>query len=493
MEALGATLDAARAWAFPVSGLLLAFYPAAILMWTVIEGRLAADKQTSSAAALVSPESLEESVFKEAAKPKTTDAHVETGRSRGVALPLAIAAAVLLVLAGAGAGFVHLAGRSSGDARCGAGQPEGSAGKPATGPAPFGGSGGPTANAGASVGGSGVTMGVALVAGLTAAGLAVSARARSGLRALASAMASTEVVPRYSPPTPNGVSLWHDVDLHVKSWLDEDTGLYHYVNEMPRGCLQKFEVQPHLPENRVEEDPKGSSRLAAFGRPVPFNYGCFPQTFRDPEHRDELCGAPGDNDPLDVLDLASGVAGVGQVVRCRPLGAVCLIDEGEADWKILAVNVNVREPLADARSIHDVNRLAPGRINECLQWIDDFKRSSGKNEATLDFTIHDMSTALRLIAQDHVCWQKLLQEAGADNMARGQHWVRPPRRSALTQQLKQMPRPKLGWSSSMVPGASLRVTAPWPLVGVSPAMAASRTHATMRQQECSASSPTTSP
>ena len=33
--------------------------------------------------------------------------------------------------------------------------------------------------------------------------------------------------------------------------------------------------------------------------------------------------------------------GVGEVVRCRPLGAVCLIDEGEADWKLLLLLVVV--------------------------------------------------------------------------------------------------------------------------------------------------------
>ena len=119
------------------------------------------------------------------------------------------------------------------------------------------------------------------------------------------------------------------------------------VNEMPMGTLRKYEVQPSsqdaasfastrlqlspilrpdAPHNAIEEasrllseassivemivllkDTKGSKKLAAFGtgpnahqwllrlpadlaramsnpgKPVPFNYGCFPQTYRDPE------------------------------------------------------------------------------------------------------------------------------------------------------------------------------------------------------------------
>ena len=54
----------------------------------------------------------------------------------------------------------------------------------------------------------------------------------------------------------------------------------------------------------IREDVKGSNRLKSFGKLVPFNYGCFPQTFRDPFEHDELHQAPGDNDPLDVIDVS---------------------------------------------------------------------------------------------------------------------------------------------------------------------------------------------
>jgi inorganic pyrophosphatase len=230
---------------------------------------------------------------------------------------------------------------------------------------------------------------------------------------------------KYTPPPCGDISLWHDVDLHVRTWLDEDTGLFRYVNEMPLGTLQKFEVQPGEVGNAIVEDPKGSARLEAFGQPTTFNYGCFPQTYRDPDKVDELYGAGGDDDPLDVLDLGDAATGVGAVVRCRPLGAVCLIDEGQADWKILAVNVNQPGPLGDARSVQDVERLRPGRVKQVLHWIDDFKKSSGKDTAELHFEIHDARKARELIAEDHASWKQLLSQAGSDGYARG-HWIRHP-------------------------------------------------------------------
>jgi len=229
-------------------------------------------------------------------------------------------------------------------------------------------------------------------------------------------------------------SLWHDVSLFVKDWLDTPSGLLRYVNEMPMGGLKKFEVQPDVPHNAIREDCKGSQKLAAFGRPVPFNYGCFPQTFRDPEKVCELYGAPGDDDPLDVLDLSDACVGVGSIVTCRPLGAVCLIDEGQADWKILAVNTNAPGPLSNAKSIEDVERLAPGRVQQCLQWIDDFKKSSGKDVATLHWEIHDAKCAMALIEGDHTSWKELVADSDADGIARG-HWIRSREAQAVSLRL----------------------------------------------------------
>lgn len=76
----------------------------------------------------------------------------------------------------------------------------------------------------------------------------------------------------------------------------------------------------------------------------PFNYGAFPQSWENPavEHPDTK--AKGDNDPLDVVEIGSGVLATGSVKRVKVLGTYALIDEGEMDWKVVVVDVD--DPLA---------------------------------------------------------------------------------------------------------------------------------------------------
>merc|ERR1712176_807810 len=164
--------------------------------------------------------------------------------------------------------------------------------------------------------------------------------------------------------------------------------------------MQKFEVMPHDPYNAISEDVKGSKGLKAHGRPVTFNYGCFPQTYRDPHDVDPISGVGGDDDPLD---------------------AVCLIDEGQADWKILAVNVDEKGPLSRARTIEEVEQIMPGRVNEVLGWIDGLKKEG--EEAALNWHVHGIDQAIDLLERDHASWRRLVDEAGPDGMARG-HWIR---------------------------------------------------------------------
>lgn len=258
-------------------------------------------------------------------------------------------------------------------------------------------------------------------------------------------------VPRYQPPSDEEcrVSPWHTVDIHVRTWLDQPTGLFRYINEIPRGALQKFELQTQLPKNVIREDEKGSRRLRTFGQPVPFNYGCFPQTFRDPDEACIICGCCGDDDPLDVIDLSPEAIEVGKIVCCRPLGAVCLIDEGQADWKIIVINSECNDPLASARSIEEVEQIAPGRINEALRWIDGLKALSGGGTKLL-FEIHNAERAVEIIERDHAAWQRLCEGVGCDGTSKG-HWIRDvPEDQPRASDLKMgLPQPAAGIDASV--------------------------------------------
>lgn len=542
-------LDALKTSFLPMSAaILLAVYPVAVLVWTIMEGQAAGHtaKAVSTPQPAPSKDISPAKSTKQAAPPLRTRIHglqrQAVDRSCKVQWGGICSLQALAVLACGGLVLTGLVGRSlafvagawaGGAGACGgrpqpvAAPPEGARAEPLP-----SGSGGaePAAACGAGgapplAGGLGVACGAGLLGMAATLRYALrwpasganerqrrGGRARGkGLRRVASGVlrrcaghadalharcepagdrggAALDAAPdarRYALPPDAGASQWHHVSLHVKTWLDEGTELFRYVNEIPRGTLQKFELQTTLAQNVIREDAKGSRRLQAFGRPVPFNYGCFPQTFRDPEELDDLFGAPGDNDPLDVLDLTSYAAGVGEVVCCRVLGAVCLIDEGQADWKVIVVNTAAKDPLSAACSVEEAESVAPGRIEEALRWMDDFKQHSSKSETTLHFEIHDAAKAISIVEKDHAAWKRLLAEVDSEGFARG-HWICPAKMEAMGHP-QVMPA---GWRPRLAaPGQPAR--APAPLAGASaptraqPCIAAGRALTLRRQTSAS--------
>ena len=75
-----------------------------------------------------------------------------------------------------------------------------------------------------------------------------------------------------------------------------------------------------------------------------WNYGAFPQTWENPNHIDADTKAGGDKDPLDVCEIGERIAHSGEVKQVKVLGVFGLLDQGETDWKVLAIDV--RDPLA---------------------------------------------------------------------------------------------------------------------------------------------------
>jgi inorganic pyrophosphatase len=71
--------------------------------------------------------------------------------------------------------------------------------------------------------------------------------------------------------------------------------------------------------------------------------------------------AKGDNDPIDVCEIGEEVGYPGQIKQIKILGTMALLDEGETDWKIIAIDVN--DPLAPKlNDIEDVERHLPGLL-----------------------------------------------------------------------------------------------------------------------------------
>ncbi len=64
-----------------------------------------------------------------------------------------------------------------------------------------------------------------------------------------------------------------------------------------------------------------------------------PQTWENDRHKDRETDCLGDNDPLDIVEISnSKVFETGAIEPVKVLGSLCLIDQGELDWKIIALN-----------------------------------------------------------------------------------------------------------------------------------------------------------
>jgi inorganic pyrophosphatase len=74
--------------------------------------------------------------------------------------------------------------------------------------------------------------------------------------------------------------------------------------------------------------------------------------------------AQGDNDPVDVVEIGEQQLEMGGVYAVKPLAVLAMIDDGELDWKIVAIRAD--DPRAAAvNDVEDVERRAPGRA---LSW-----------------------------------------------------------------------------------------------------------------------------
>lgn len=69
--------------------------------------------------------------------------------------------------------------------------------------------------------------------------------------------------------------------------------------------------------------------------------------------------AQGDNDPVDVVEIGEQQLEMGGVYAVKPLAVLAMIDDGELDWKIVAIRAD--DPrAASVNDVEDVERRAPG-------------------------------------------------------------------------------------------------------------------------------------
>src|SRR3954451_19444086 len=106
---------------------------------------------------------------------------------------------------------------------------------------------------------------------------------------------------------------WHDVGLGQRV-----PDIVPVVVEVPKGSKTKYELDKRSGLIRVD-------RVLFSSVHYPANYGFIPKTYGE------------DHDPLDILVLGQGAVVPLSIMIAKPIGVMKMLDQGEADDKIIAV------------------------------------------------------------------------------------------------------------------------------------------------------------
>jgi len=207
----------------------------------------------------------------------------------------------------------------------------------------------------------------------------------------------------------NVISPFHDIPLYH----DKGKNIFNMVVEIPRWTNAKMEIATKDPMNPIKQDiKKGALRFVANCFPHKgyiWNYGALPQTWENPNVVDDNTKCKGDNDPIDVIEIGFRVAKRGEVVPVKVLGTIALIDEGETDWKIFAIDA--KDPLADKiNDIDDIDKYFPGLMKATLEWFKIYKIPDGKPENQFAFSgeAKNKEFALKVIQEVNHHWKELV-------------------------------------------------------------------------------------
>lgn len=155
------------------------------------------------------------------------------------------------------------------------------------------------------------------------------------------------------------ISPWHDIPLKGEKG-------YNMVVEIPKMTKAKMEIATKEESNPIAQDIK-KGVLRDYHGPIFWNYGCLPQTWEDPNEEHPELKVFGDDDPIDVVEIGSKALDMGSVAEVKPLGVLAMIDDGELDWKVLAVSVD--DPLAEEyNDIDDVPKAVQDGVREWFRW-----------------------------------------------------------------------------------------------------------------------------
>jgi len=194
------------------------------------------------------------------------------------------------------------------------------------------------------------------------------------------------------------ISPWHDLPLGGEG------GVYNMLTEIPKYSKAKMEVATKEASNPIAQDIK-KGKLRDYHGPIFWNYGCLPQTWEDPNEEHPELKVNGDDDPIDVVEIGSAALDSGSVTPVKALGVIAMIDDGELDWKVIAINT--ADPLASQyNDIDDVPAAVKDGVREWFRW---YKTPDDKplNGFGFDEKFLNKAETAKVIEETHQAWKNL--------------------------------------------------------------------------------------
>ncbi|KAI1732648.1 inorganic pyrophosphatase domain-containing protein [Ditylenchus destructor] len=208
------------------------------------------------------------------------------------------------------------------------------------------------------------------------------------------------------------ISPWHDIPI----FADEKNRIYNMVLEIPRWSTAIMEMNTNESLNPIMQTKDNGNTIEFMEDVFPYhgyiwNHGALPQTWEDPNCKNESINVSGNNAPLDVIEIGTNRHRRGDVIQVKILGALALMDEGQLVWKLISIDIG--DPLSsEVNTITDVVDNFDGVLESTKHWLTYHKVPFGKSalEIAFDGQFQDQQRAYEIILQSHQHWKELVQD-----------------------------------------------------------------------------------
>jgi len=178
----------------------------------------------------------------------------------------------------------------------------------------------------------------------------------------------------------NNFNPWHQVVPQT-----DKPDVVKGIIEIPKGNRAKYELDKESGLLRLD-------RVLYSSMYYPHNYGFIPQSFCD------------DHDPLDILILSQIEVVPLCIVNAKVIGVMRMLDNGEADDKIIAV----ADGDPSVNHYEDISELPPHMKTEIMSFFEDYTKLENKTVIVEKF--FEKETAMKILQDSFDMYKKYYGE-----------------------------------------------------------------------------------